>query len=166
MVERMLLEAANIKRLGDQYSQRDVGQLTVATTHTQARYALPAVITEFKRTYPKVHLKLHQASPGEIVKRVPDLVMSALDADVMKTYVGLGLGVGIVASMAVDPKCDSELRQLDSAHLFPENVARIAVRRGHYPRRYAYGFIELCAAELTEARVTQALRNETEAEAF
>lgn len=122
MVERMLLEAANIKRLGDQYSQRDVGQLTVATTHTQARYALPAVITEFKRTYPKVHLKLHQASPGEIVKRVPDLVMSALDADVMKTYVGLGLGVGIVASMAVDPKCDSELRQLDSAHVFPETL--------------------------------------------
>ena len=72
MVDRMLLEAANIERLGDQYSQRDVGQLTVATTHTQARYALPAVITEFKRAYPKVHLKLHQASPGEIVKLLLD----------------------------------------------------------------------------------------------
>ena len=61
---------------------------------------------------------------------------------------------------------DHDLRQLDSAHLFPENVARIAVRRGHYLRRYAYRFIELCAAELTEAKVTQALRNDAEAEAF
>lgn len=244
MVERMLLEAGNIKRLGDQYSQRDVGQLTVATTHTQARYALPAVITEFKRAYPKVHLKLHQASPGEIVKllldgeadvgvatealadvgelasfpfyrwhhsvivpaghpledarpltleaitdypiityhegfsgrthldkafaaagAVPDIIMSALDADVIKTYVELGLGVGIVASMAVDGERDSKLRQLDSTHLFPENVARIALRRGHFLRRYAYRFIELCAPELTEAHVTQAVRKGAEADA-
>ncbi|RJG11555.1 CysB family HTH-type transcriptional regulator [Massilia cavernae] len=243
MVDRMLMEAANIKRLGDQYSQRDVGQLTVATTHTQARYALPAVITEFKKAYPKVHLKLHQCSPGEIVKllldgeadigvatealsdvssfasfpfyrwhhsvivpaghpledvypltlealtehpiityhegftgrthldqafaqagAVPDIVMSALDADVIKTYVELGLGVGIVASMAVNPDKDRGLRQLDSKHLFPENVARIAVRRGHYLRRYAYRFIELCAPGLDESRVLQALRTDTAAE--
>lgn len=245
MVERMLLEAGNIKRLGDQYSQRDVGQLTIATTHTQARYALPAVITEFRKAYPKVHLKLHQASPGEIVKllldgeadigvatealadvaefasfpfyrwhhsvivpaghpledmrpltleaitdypvityhegftgrthldkafaaagAVPDIVMSALDADVIKTYVELGLGVGIVASMAVDGARDGKLRQLDSTHLFPENVARIAVRRGHYLRRYAYRFMELCSPELTEARVTQSVRKDADTEAF
>lgn len=245
MVERMLLEAGNIKRLGDQYSRRDVGQLTVVTTHTQARYALPAVITEFRKAYPRVHLKLHQASPGEIVKLLqdgeadiavatealadmplfvsfpfyqwhhsvvvpaghplekvrpltleavteypiityhegitgrtyvdrafaaagvtPDIVMSALDADVIKTYVELGMGVGIVASMAFDPAKDGGLKQLDSRHLFPQNVARIAVRRGHYLRRYAYRFIELCAPGLDEAEVVQALRKDSEAEAF
>src|SRR5690606_34173015 len=72
MVERMLLEAGNIKRLGEQYSQRDVGQLTIATTHTQARYALPKMIADFRAAYPKVHLKLLQGSPGEIVKLLLD----------------------------------------------------------------------------------------------
>ncbi len=236
MVDRMLLEAGNIKRLGEQYSQRDVGQLTIATTHTQARYALPKVIADFRAAYPKVHLKLLQGSPGEIVKLlldgeadigvatealathpsfvsfpyyhwqhsvvvpaghplenvrpltleavaehpvityhegfsgrthidaafaaahvVPDIVLSALDADVIKTYVDLGLGVGIVASMAVDPARDTGLRLLESSHLFPENVARIAIRRGHYLRGYAYRFIELCAPELNEAKIAEAL---------
>ena len=236
MVERMLLDAANIKRLADQYTHREEGTLTLATTHTQARYSLPAVVTEFKRAFPKVHLKLHQGSPGEIVQMlldgeadigiatealadvaelvsfpyyrwhhavvvpaghaleavqpltleaiaawpvityhegftgrarldstfaarglVPDVVMSALDADVIKTYVELGLGVGILASVAFNPARDVELRQLDSSHLFPENVTRIALRRGHYLRGYAYRFIELCAPELTEASVMQAL---------
>ena len=236
MVERMLLDAANIKRLADQYTHREEGTLTLATTHTQARYSLPAVVAEFKRAFPKVHLKLHQGSPGEIVQMlldgeadigiatealadvaelvsfpyyrwhhavvvpaghaleavqpltleaiaawpvityhegftgrarldstfaarglVPDVVMSALDADVIKTYVELGLGVGILASMAFNPARDLELRQLDSTHLFPENVTRIALRRGHYLRGYAYRFIELCAPELTEASVMQAL---------
>lgn len=236
MVERMLLDAANIKRLAEQYSQRDEGRLTVVTTHTQARYALPKVVTAFKRAFPKVHLKLHQGSPDEIVQMLldgeadigvatealaevaeltsfpfygwqhavivpaghpleavqpltleaiadyplityhegftgraridrtfaaaglaPDVVMSALDADVIKTYVELGLGVGILASMAFSPARDPGLRQLDSAHLFPENVTRIAVRRGHYLRGFAYRFIELCAPELTKARVMHAL---------
>ena len=236
MVERMLLDAANIKRLADQYTHREEGTLTLATTHTQARYSLPAVVAEFKRAFPKVHLKLHQGSPGEIVQMlldgeadigiatealadvaelvsfpyyrwhhavvvpaghaleavqpltleaiaawpvityhegftgrarldstfaarglVPDVVMSALDADVIKTYVELGLGVGILASVAFNPARDVELRQLDSSHLFPENVTRIALRRGHYLRGYAYRFIELCAPELTEASVMQAL---------
>jgi LysR family cys regulon transcriptional activator len=236
MVERMLLDAANIKRLAEQYSKRDEGRLTVATTHTQARYALPKVVTAFKRAFPKVHLKLHQGSPGEIVQMlldgeadigvatealaevaelasfpyygwhhsvivpaghplevvrpltleaiarypvityhegftgraridqafaaaglVPDVVMSALDADVIKTYVELGLGVGILASMAFNPARDGALRELDGAHLFPQNVTRIAVRRGHYLRRFAYRFIELCAPELSEETVVQAL---------
>ncbi len=236
MVERMLLDAANIKRLAEQYSQRDEGRLTVVTTHTQARYALPKVVTAFKRAFPKVHLKLHQGSPDEIVQMLldgaadigvatealaevaelasfpfygwqhavivpaghaleavqpltleaiaeyplityhegftgraridrtfaaaglaPDIVMSALDADVIKTYVELGLGVGILASMAFNPARDPGLRRLDSAHLFPENVTRIAVRRGHYLRGFAYRFIELCEPELTETRVAHAL---------
>ncbi|MBN8440645.1 MAG: CysB family HTH-type transcriptional regulator [Thauera sp.] len=236
MVERMLLDAGNIKRLAEQYSNRDEGTLTIATTHTQARYALPKVVTEFKRAFPKVYLKLHQASPEELVQMlldgeadigiateavaevpelasfpyyswhhsvivpaghplesvqpltleaishfpvityhegftgraridqaftqaglVPDVVMSALDADVIKTYVELGLGVGILASMAFNPARDGELRQLDSSHLFPENITRIAVRRGHYLRGFAYRFIELCAPELNEAHIARAL---------
>ncbi|HNR61791.1 MAG TPA: CysB family HTH-type transcriptional regulator [Thauera sp.] len=236
MVERMLLDAANIKRLAEQYSNADQGQLTVATTHTQARYALPTVVAAFTRAFPKVHLKLHQGSPGEIVQMLldgeadigvatealadvpelasfpyyswqhavvvpaghpleavqpltleaiaehpvityhegftgrtridktfaaaglkPAVVMSALDADVIKTYVELGLGVGILASMAFSPERDPGLRMLDSDALFAGNVTRIAVRRGHYLRGFAYRFIELCAPELSEAVVSHAV---------
>jgi LysR family cys regulon transcriptional activator len=235
IVERMLLDAGNIKRLAEQFSNRDQGQLTIATTHTQARYALPQVVTAFKKSYPKVHLMLHQGSPGEIVSLLqdgdadvgiatealdgaqdivtfpyynwhhavivpkghpleqvqpltleavaehpvvtyhegftgrsgidlafaraglsPDIVMSALDADVIKTYVELGLGVGIVASMAFVPERDVALSLLPSAHLFAPNTTRIAVRRGHYLRGYAYRFIELCSGEVNEAVVRAA----------
>ncbi|MGH8693773.1 MAG: LysR family transcriptional regulator, partial [Burkholderiales bacterium] len=72
IVERMLLDAANLKRLAEQYSNREYGQLSLATTHTQARYALPRVVTEFKRAFPKVHLKLHQGSPAEIAQMLLD----------------------------------------------------------------------------------------------
>lgn len=236
IVERMLRDAANIKRLADQLSQQDEGQLTVATTHTQARYVLPRVVSEFKKIFPKVHLKLHQGSPDEIaallqegqadiaiateslansgevvsfeyyrwhhaimvpeahplehageltldliaqyplityhegftgrasIDRIfadaqlqPDIVMSALDADVIKSYVELGLGIGIVASMAFNPLKDAGLRLLDSQHLFEENVTRIALHRGHYLRGFAYRFIELCAPALTQAYVREAI---------
>ena len=236
IVERMLLDAMNIKRLAEQFSNRDVGQLTVVTTHTQARYALPEVVAKFKAEFPKVHLALHQGSPKEnvamlrqgvadigiatealdeevdlvafpwyewrhaaIVPRdhplaaagrftladlaeqplityhegftgrgridrafadaglAPDIVMSALDADVIKTYVELGLGVGIVASMAWHPKKDEGLALLEGEGVFPVNVTRIGVRRGHYLRGYAYRFIELCAPALTEIAVRAAL---------
>lgn len=236
IVERMLLDAMNIKRLAEQFSNRDTGQLTVVTTHTQARYALPEVIAKFKTAFPKVHLALHQASPKEIVTMlregsadigvatealneepdlvafpwyewrhaaivprghalaaqdgvtlenlaeyplityhegftgrgridrafadaglVPDVVMTALDADVIKTYVELGLGVGIVASMAWQARKDQDLVLLDCGDLFPENVTQIAVRRGHYLRGFAYRFIELCSAELTESRIKSRL---------
>jgi LysR family transcriptional regulator, cys regulon transcriptional activator len=232
IVERMLLDARNIKNLAEQYSQQDSGRLTIATTHTQARYALPKVVTEFKKLYPKVHLKLHQGSPAEIAQLLldgeadigvatetlgeipelasfpyyswhhavivpqdhplvqpplltlediaahpiityhegftgrallektfqdagllPDIVLSALDADVIKSYVELGLGVGIVASVAFNPQRDAGLRMLDCSHLFDEVFTRIAVRRGHLLRRYAYHFMELCSPELVAARV-------------
>jgi LysR family transcriptional regulator, cys regulon transcriptional activator len=235
LVERMLHDARNIKTLAEHYSQRDVGQLTVVTTHTQARYALPKVIADFKMAFPKVHLKLHQGSPQEIVQMllegeadigiateavadVPDLasfpfyrwhhalvvphghplleckpltleavaehpiityhegftgrtridkafaeagmvadvVMSALDADVIKTYVELGLGVGIMASVAFNPLRDSHLQMLNAQHLFPENVTNIAVRKGHYLRGYAYRFIELCSPGLDELAIRSA----------
>jgi LysR family transcriptional regulator, cys regulon transcriptional activator len=87
----------------------------------------------------------------------PDIVMSALDADVIKTYVELGLGVGIMASVAFNPGRDTQLQMVNAQHLFPENVTNIAVRKGHYLRGYAYRFIELCSPGLDE----QAVRNAT-----
>lgn len=231
IVERMLLDAHNIKNLAEQYSQQDSGRLTIATTHTQARYALPKIITAFKKQYPKVHLKLHQGSPAEIaqlvldgeadigiatetlgdvpelasfpfygwhhgvivpqghplqnepltleaIARYPiityhegftgrallektfhdaelavDIVMSALDADVIKSYVELGLGVGIVASVAYNAVRDNGLVLLDAGHLFEQVYTRIAIRRGHLLRQYVYDLIELCEPTLTKAMV-------------
>jgi LysR family cys regulon transcriptional activator len=239
IVERMLIDAKNIKRLAEQFASRDEGDLTIATTHTQARYALPQVVRRFKQAFPKVHLVLHQASPAEIVALlqsgeadigiatealdagnafasfpfydwhhvvivpeghpltqlpiltlqalaqhplityhagytgrpridatyaeaglVPDVVMSALDADVIKTYVEVGLGVGIIASMAFDPVRDVGLRSLDAGHLFAPNTTRIAVRRGHYLRGYAFRFLEECSSALTPLVVKGALDGE------
>lgn len=231
IVERMLLDAHNIKNLAEQYSQQDSGHLTIATTHTQARYALPKIITAFKKQYPRVHLKLHQGSPAEIaqlvldgeadigiatetlgdvpelasfpfygwhhgvivpeghplqqepltletIARYPiityhegftgrallektfhdagltlDIVMSALDADVIKSYVELGLGVGIVASVAYNTARDNGLVLLDASHLFEQVYTRIAIRRGHLLRQYVYELIELCEPTLTRAFV-------------
>lgn len=232
-VERMLLDSVNIKHVAEHYSQLDQGQLTVATTHTQARYALPEVVVAFKKQYPKVHLKLHQGSPTEIatmllngeadigvatealgdiaelasfsyyswhhavivpgdhpladkqeltlekIARYPvvtyhegftgravidkafsdagveaDIVLSALDADVIKSYVLLGMGIGIVASVSVDEQRDIGLRKLDCSHLFAENTSRIAVRRGQLLRGFAYRFIEMCSPKLTQELVT------------
>ncbi len=232
IVERILLDANNIRNLVEQYSRRDEGQLTVAATHTQARYALPQVITAFKKEFPKVHLKLHQAGPNEIVSMLlngeadigvatealagverldsfpyynwhhtvivpaghpliavqpltlealaeyhivtyhegltgraridqsfasagitPDIVMSALDADVIKTYVELGMGIGIIASMAFNPAKDAELCMLNCEHLFSANTTCIALRHGHYLRSFAYRFIELCSPKLNESTI-------------
>jgi LysR family transcriptional regulator, cys regulon transcriptional activator len=229
IVERMLLDAANIRRLAEHFAQSDRGEFTVATTHTQARYALPPVVAAFKQQFPQVRLILHQGSPSEIAAMLlggeadiaiateslidspdilaypyyswhhavvvpddhplikadpltlqaiaeypiityhegftgrghiderfasaglsPDIVMAALDADVIKAYVELGMGVGIMAPMAFSPDKDTPLRLLDAAHLFEKQVSRIAVRRGRYLRRFAYRFIELCAPDLTE----------------
>jgi LysR family transcriptional regulator, cys regulon transcriptional activator len=84
---------------------------------------------------------------------MPEIAMSALDADVIKTYVELGLGIGIVASMAFNSARDVRLNLLDSSHLFQKNITNISVRRGHYLRGYAYRFIELCLPSLTESAI-------------
>lgn len=238
LVERMLHDARNIKTLAEQYSNVDRGQLTVVTTHTQARYVLPKVVAQFKQAYPGVHLKLHQGSPQEIVQMLisgeadvgiateavaevaelasfpfydwhhalvvpqghplqqvqnlsleaiadypvityhegftgrtridqafakaglsPDIVLSALDADVIKTYVELGLGVGIIAEMAFDAQRDQNLHLLNCRQFLPQNITSIALRRGHYLRGFAYRFIELCAPQLTE----EVVRNQVNA---
>jgi LysR family cys regulon transcriptional activator len=237
IAERILVEVGNIRQLGAQYAAQNEGRLTIATTHTQARYALTEVVREFREAYPKVHLTLHQGSPPEIAEMVvrgdaeiaiatetlahtaqlaafhfydwthgvvvpkghpleaaepltlaaiaehpiityhdgftgrsnidrafaeaglaPDIVMSAMDTDVLKTYVGLGLGVGIVASMTYDPATDRDLRFLAADGLFARNTTWIAVRRGSVLRGFAYRFIELCSKTLDEKtvrRVTQ-----------
>lgn len=242
IVERILLDTDNIKKLGDQFANRDRGKLNVATTHTQARYALPPVVAKFREEFPNVHLVLHQTSPGETARMLaegtadigiateslrdaaelasfpyyswhhgvvvparhplseakalsletlaewplitysegftgrpkidkafsdagvePDIVLSALDADVIKSYVELGLGIGIVASQAFDAERDTDLRLIDAAHLFEANTSQIAVRRGAYLRGYAYRFVELCSGDLTEPVVRAAMEPKRDA---
>ncbi len=237
VVERILLDTQNLRRIADQFASRETGHFVVATTHTQARYALPAVIKWFKEDYPRVHLTLHQGSPREIAEMlaageadvgiategldgnddlatfpcydwrhavivpqghplqnvekltlealgdypiityhagftgrshidqafaqagiVPDVVLSAIDADVIKTYVGLGLGVGLIASMAFDPEHDRGLALLQAADLFPVNTTRLAVRKGAWLRSYTYAFIEKVSPELSESVVKAAIR--------
>lgn len=234
IVERILLDTANIKRLADQFAKSNRGEITIATTHTQARYALPAPIAAFRKEFPNVHLVLHQGSPKEIASMLndgtadigiatealeeapelvsfpfyswhhsvivpkghpletagpltlekiaelpiitynegftgrpaidaafadagfaPDIVMAALDADVIKTYVEIGLGIGIVASVAFNKERDANLSLLDGDHLFPQSTSRIAVRRGRFLREFAYRFIELCSPELTAKMVRE-----------
>lgn len=237
VVERILLDTQNLRRIADQFASRETGHFVVATTHTQARYALPRVIKWFKEDYPKVHLTLHQGSPREIAEMlaageadvgiategldgnddlaafpcyswrhgvivpqghplqgvekltleaigdypvityhagftgrshidqafaqagiVPDVVLSAIDADVIKTYVGLGLGVGLIASMAFDPEQDRGLALLQAEDIFPLNTTRLAVRKGAWLRSYAHAFIEKVSPELSEAVVKEAMR--------
>lgn len=237
VVERILLDTQNLRRIADQFASRETGHFVVATTHTQARYALPAVIKWFKEDYPRVHLTLHQGSPREIAEMlaageadvgiategldgnddlatfpcydwrhavivpqghplqnvekltlealgdypiityhagftgrshidqafaqagiVPDVVLSAIDADVIKTYVGLGLGVGLIASMAFDPEHDRGLALLQAADLFPVNTTRLAVRKGAWLRSYTYAFIEKVSPELSESVVKAAIQ--------
>ena len=239
VVERILLDTQNVRNIAEHFSSRETGNLVIATTHTQARYALPEVVKQFKAEYPKVHLVLHQGSPKEIAELliagdadiaiatewlanvpeiatfpyytwhhavivprghplteldhitladiaeypivtyhegftgrtnidrrfadeglVPDIVLSAIDADVIKTYVDIGLGIGIIASMAYNPDRDGNLVRLDVPHLFVPNTTRLAVRRGVYLRSYAYDLIQKLVPGLTEQKISEILRKE------
>ena len=237
---RILGEAANLKRAGEEYANESSGSLRIATTHTQARYSLPKTVTAFKRKYPGVQLTIHQGNPTQICEQVlageadiaiateaiseyaelvslpcyqwnrcvvvpprhsllkvqpltleavtgypiitydfafagrslvnkafesrglkPNVVLSALDADVIKTYVELGLGSGIMAKMAFDPVRDRTLRAIDASHLFESSTTRLGIRRGAYLRGYAYEFIELFAPHLARKSVEHAVTGET-----
>jgi len=239
IAERILAEAANMKRAGEEFANEKLGSLTIATTHTQARYALPKAVAAFKRRYPDVQLVIHQGNPTQICEMVlrgeaefaiateqialypelvslpcyqwnrcvvvpsrhplgkvkpltleavskypivtydfafanrslvekafeqrglkPKVVLTALDADVIKTYVELGLGVGVMASMAFNAKRDQGLKALDASHLFESSTTRLGIKRGAYLRRYAYDFIELFAPQLARATVERAVRGE------
>ena len=233
-VERLLLDADNLQRASEDFRVGDSGVLSIAATHSQARYALPTAVRDFRAHHPKVQLQLHQGSPAQIAQMLlngtadvgiaslaladepeivalpcyrwthsvivpaghplqsgeltlarlaefpvitydngftgrgsidhafaqaglqPSVVLTAMDADVIKTYVELGLGVGIMASVAFNPLRDSHLQMLDAQYLFPENVTNIAVRKGHYLRGYAYRFIELCSPGLDELAIRSA----------
>jgi len=237
IAERILAEAANLKRAGAEFADEKHGTLTIATTHTQARYALPKAVAALKRRYPDVQLVIHQGNPTQICEMVlrgeadfaiateqiaeypelvslpcyqwnrcvvvpaghplarlkpltleavarhpivtydfafanrslvekafeqrglaPKVVLTALDADVIKTYVELGLGVGIMAGMAFNAKRDRGLKALDASHLFESSTTRLGIKRGAYLRRYAYEFIELFAPHLPRGIVEPAAR--------
>jgi LysR family transcriptional regulator, cys regulon transcriptional activator len=240
LANRVLMDVENLRQVGDEFTREDAGSLTIATTHTQARYALPPVVARFRAKYPDVKLSLHQGSPTQIAdltssgqadlaiateaiefyedlvmlpcyewnrcvltppdhpllkagkltlediakypiitydfaftgrsrinnafaqrNLTPNVVLTAIDADVIKTYVELGLGVGIVAMMAFDPRRDTGLRALDASHLFEPSVTRIGVRRNSYLRGYVYEFMEMFAPHLTRPVVDAAMNGDT-----
>ncbi len=239
IVERMLLEADNLRRAGEDFHASERGGLSIAATHSQARYALPQVVRDFRRLYPQVSLHLHQGSPRQVAEMllsgeadigvatealgsyenlvtlpcyrwshsvvvppghalldasgpltledlarhpiityeqgytgrahidkafaaaalVPEVVLTAMDADVIKTYAELGMGVGIIASIAFDAERDRHLRAIDARHLFEVNLTRLALRRDAWLRGYAYAFIESFVPTLKPEVVRAALQS-------
>jgi LysR family cys regulon transcriptional activator len=238
IVEKLLVEAENLQQASAEFAAQDSGTLTVAVTHTQARYALPQVVQSFRNAFPGVRIALQQSAPEHIAEWVlsgkadigiateglsafpdlvsfpcyrwshlvvapeghpifssgqplkledlaehplitydvgftgrshidaafveaglaPDIVLTAMDSDVIKQYVALGMGVGIVASMAFDHGRDKGMRAIEASHLFAPNVTRLAVRKGSYLRAYAYHFIERFAQGYTRSDIEKALQ--------
>ena len=237
LAERVMRDMENIKKVGDEFSHEDVGTLTIATTHTQARYRLPAAVKAFVEKYPQVKLNIHQGNPTQVSEQVqsgeadigiateaishydkilclpayqwnrcvvvpqghplikdvpltlkkltayplitydfaftggslvsqvfnqeglePNVVLTAIDADVIKTYVGLGLGVGLLANMAYDAERDTNLVAIDAKHLFPDSTTFVGVRRDAYLRKFVYDFIQLLAPSFDRRAVNEALR--------
>jgi LysR family cys regulon transcriptional activator len=236
IAERILREAENMKRVGEEFADGESGGLVIATTHTQARYALPSVVARFVEKHPKVRLSMHQGSPTQIAEwtlkgeadiaiatealdqypqllmlpchqwthcviapaghpildgrplsltelarwplitydsafagrsRInaaferaqlkPNVVLAAIDADVIKTYVSLGLGLGIIAHQAYDVTRDTGLKAIEAGQLFGSNTTRIGLRRGTRVRRFEYDFIALFAPQLTRRAVDMAM---------
>jgi LysR family cys regulon transcriptional activator len=239
----ILRKVESIKQVAQEFSNEKKGSLSLATTHTQARYALPKVIETFIERYPDVSLHMHQGTPMQISEMAadgtvdfaiatealelfsdlvmmpcyrwnrcivvpknhplcqlsqlsledvakhplvtyvfgftgrskldeafierglaPKVVFTAADADVIKTYVRLGLGVGIIAKQAYDAELDSDLVALDASHLFQASTTRIGFRRGTFLRGYMYDFIELFAPHLTKDVVSEAFSRNTKAD--
>lgn len=232
----ILGKVESIKAVASQHTHPDQGSLNISTTHTQARYALPEVITGFIERYPKVSLHMHQGTPVQISESVakgasdfaiateamhlyqdlimlpcyhwnrcilvpkdhplanitkpsiadlaeyslvtyvfgftgrseldtafnkagfePKVIFTATDADVIKTYVRLGIGIGVLASMAVDSEHDSDLVAIDASHLFSPSTTKIGFRKGTFLRSYMYDFMERFAPHLTRDRVDKAI---------
>lgn len=233
---RVLLETDNLKRIAEESRDESTGTLTVATTHTQARYVLPRVVAEFTRRFPRVKLSIREGDPHRVAETVlrgeadigvatealalaagivtlpayswhhriiapldheilkvppllktladyplitydpafsgrsrideafkraglkPNIVLTAVDSDVIKTYVSLGLGVGIIAEQAYDPLRDTALGSLDARPLFGANVTRVGLRRGIISRKFALAFLEILSPQLSASAVTAAIR--------
>jgi len=235
----ILREIENIRQIGDEFKHEQSGTLTIATTHTQARYFLPGAVKRFAAQFPNVKLFLKQGYPEEITAMVmegladmvlateavstskelialpcyqwnrcalmlpdhpllarkkisladvaefpiitydfafagrtlvsetfelanlqPNIVFTALDSDVIKTYVELGLGIGLVAKMAYDEEKDKALRMIDLSHLFPPSTAWVGLRKSSFLRSYVYRFIEQLAPHLDAETVKTALQKE------
>ena len=235
-IELIMREVGNLKRIGEQFSAQDSGTLSIATTHTQARYVLPVPVARLREAYPKVNISLHQTTPDQVARMVidevaeigiateslaeypelvtlpcyewqhvlvmppshplaqkerlglddiaheplityhpsftgrgkidhafaarrlqPRIALEAIDSDVIKTYVRLGLGLGIVAEMAMkdDPLGDLVVRPV--GHLFGQSVARVAFKRGDYLRNFVYKFAELLSDRLSRDLVARAM---------
>jgi len=241
-IDVILREVANMKRIGEEFSKQDAGTLSIAATHTQARYVLPEPVAQLRRRFPKVKVTLHQGAPDQVVqmlldgtadigvatesladpeelvtlpayewehvvvmrtdhplaaverisleqlaqetlityhpsfagrKRIdaafaqrrlkPDIALEAIDSDVIKTYVRSGLGVGIVAEMAVrDDPPGGDLVHRPAVHLFGRNVTRVAFRRGAYLRGYVLTFAELLSERLSRSLIERVLSGEGE----
>ena len=236
--EAVLNEIRNIERIAAEYSNPDSGTLSIATTHTQARYVLPAIVSKFSRKYPNVSLQIHQGTPEQIanmtdtgladigiatealelfddllllpcyrwnrcvmvpkghplvsedllsleaISKYPiityvfgvadrsvinraftdkgldfNVVLTAADAEVIKTYVRSGLGIGICARMAYDKKQDSDIQVLDAGNLFDFSVTSLAIRKNAVLRTYVYDFIEMFASHLTKKLVDEVLQS-------
>ena len=239
IIERVLVEVDNLKLVGQEFKDEQSGTLTIATTHTQARYSLPKVVTAFKRRYPGVHLHLPQGSPPQLAQMAingaadiaiatesldrypallalpaytwshcvvvprkhalakkdsitledlaahpivtydptftgrsridqafaakglqPEIALSAIDSDVIKSYVELGLGIGIIAAMAYDAGRDKGLKRIEAGHLFHSSTTKVAIKRGAYLRGFAYAFIEMFSPPLTRSAIEKALAGE------
>lgn len=244
-IELIMGEVGNLKRIGEQYSAQDNGTLSIATTHTQARYVLPEKVAALRNAFPKVNISLHQGSPDQVARMLidevaeigiateslvdydelvtlpcyewqhmlvlpfdhplakkefikledvskeplityhpsftgrtkidqafaarklePRIALEAIDSDVIKTYVRLGLGVGIAAEMAVQDVIDDNAKNPPGAnglvvrpagHLFGKNIARVAFKRSAYLRNFVYTFTELLSPKLTRDLITRAM---------
>ncbi len=233
------MDAQNLRRIADQFSSTESGSLSIATTHTQARYVLPQILRHFRAQYPNVHLIIYQVSPQEvadflhqdkvdigiaaeslggvadllsfecsqweyavivpeshplsalkqlslsdiadypIITHPPgfngranieqafsnaglkaDFVLSAIDSDVIKTYVDAGLGIGIITEKAFDPVKDKGIKLLSTGSLFPRNITHLALHRRRYLKGYAYRFIEQIIPGLTEDDIADYLLQE------
>ncbi len=237
-IDIILREVNNLKRIGEQYSAQDSGTLSIATTHTQARYVLPLPVAQLRSAYPNVNISLHQGAPDQVARMVldetaeigiateslsdypelitlpcyewehvlvlpkdhplasvddlqlsdlanepiityhpsftgrtridkafaaqhltPRIALEAIDSDVIKTYVRLGMGVGIVAEMAVRDITDEDLLVRPAGHLFGRNLARIAFKKQAYLRQFVFEFAQLLNPELNAARIAESMGN-------
>jgi len=240
-VEIIMRELANLRRIGDEYSTQDAGTLSIATTHTQARYFLPEPVAALRRHYPKVQVVLHQGTPGQVTRMLlddvadigvateslvdvdglvtlpcyewqhvavmpaqhplaavdrptleqlaaeplisyhptftgrsridqafaraglkPTFALEAIDSDVIKTYVRLGMGVGIVAAIAVrDDPPGGDLVSRPVGHLFGSNLTRVAFKRGAYLRQFVLTFAESLSERLTRTLIQRAMSGDS-----
>ena len=232
----ILAKSRAIREIADEFHNKAIGTLSIATTHTQARYALPPVVQQFMQRYPDIRLTINQGTPAQIAEQVsrgavdlaiategtdlfdnlvklpcyqwnrsilvphghpltkekninlehlvnfpiitytfgftgrseldrafekaglhPHLSLTAVDADVIKTYVRLGLGIGIVAHMAYDPAVDSDLTAIEAGHLFAPSTTKLVLRRDIFLRTFLYDFIHMLAPHLDRDTVDQAM---------